>query len=315
MNNVHFEKVIEMPQVDSIIEKEKSLGVRFFAEERWLSYRKNHLDEDCSISADELDSVVIPLFISMHEYGVNGCETLNFVKDALCNASKNGRNLNSAFDFIKYFAIEQLSVDIDNILNNIISRVNDGIIGRSLVVPGKVIAEIKMAALSGECPALFEEREVRAIYSCMRFNENPTYDHDIISLIKDFVINRNISVPYNNILIDVFQSDMKVPFNNQEVKEKERPLLKKGPRNPELHSYIIKIVDATLLKNPNATTYALTEKLGGHLEEYRHNHPEKKNWRISENQLRRWIKEHRELTGQDSQGKHDGNLRLEGITY
>ncbi len=88
MVNINFEKINKTPQVDNIIEQEKSLGVRFIAEERWLSYRKKHLDEDCSISTDELDSVVIPLSISMNEYGVNGHETLNFVKDVLCNASK-----------------------------------------------------------------------------------------------------------------------------------------------------------------------------------------------------------------------------------
>ncbi|HFE3211221.1 TPA: hypothetical protein ACF3HT_002726 [Klebsiella quasipneumoniae subsp. similipneumoniae] len=311
MVNINFEKINKTPQVDNIIEQEKSLGVRFIAEERWLSYRKKHLDEDCSISTDELDSVVIPLSISMHEYGVNGHETLNFVKDVLCNASKNGKNLNSVFGFIKYFAIEKLSVDIDNTLNNIMSRVNDEIIGHSLIVPEQVISEIIMTAFNGECPSLFEEREVRAIYSCMRFNENPPYDNDIISLIKDSVINRNISVPYNNILVDVFQSCMKVPFNNQKVKDKESSLSKKGPRNPELYSYVIKIVDATLLKNPNATTYALTEKLGEHLEKYCHGSLERKKWRISNPQLRRWIKEHRELTGQEPQGKHDGYLRIE----
>ncbi|HDO7197795.1 hypothetical protein [Klebsiella pneumoniae] len=311
MVNINFEKINETPQVDNIIEQEKSLGVRFIAEERWLSYRKKHLDEDCSISTDELDSVVIPLSISMHEYGVNGHETLSFVKDVLCNASKNGKNLNSVFGFIKYFAIEKLSVDIDNTLNNIMSRVNDEIIDHSLIVPEKVIPEIIMTAFNGECPFLFEEREVRAIYSCMRFNENPPYDNDIISLIKDSVINRNISVPYNNILVDVFQSCMKVPFNNQKVKDKESSLSKKGPRNPELYSYVIKIVDATLLKNPNATTYALTEKLGEHLEKYCHGNLERKKWRISNPQLRRWIKEHRELTGQEPQGKHDGYLKIE----
>lgn len=168
-----------------------------------------------------------------------------------------------------------------------------------------------MTALNDEHPALFEEREVRAIYSCIKFNENPPYDNDMISLIKDSVINRIISVPYNNILVDVFQSCMKAPFNNQKVKDKERSLSKKGPRNPELYSYIIKIVDATLLKNPNATTYALTEKLGEHLEKYCHGNLERKNWRISNPQLRRWIKEHRELTGQEPQGKHDGYLKIE----
>lgn len=121
--------------------------------------------------------------------------------------------------------------------------------------------------------------------------------------------------PYTNILIEFFRDNSDIRHKNGQGESKVRLSPKKGPRNPELHSYIIKIVDATLLKNPNATTYALTEKLGAHLEEYRHNHPERKNWRISENQLRRWIKEHRELTGQDSQGKHDGNLKLEGVTY
>ncbi|HHB7695213.1 TPA: hypothetical protein ACN7VG_002980 [Klebsiella pneumoniae] len=311
MNNMNFEKVNEMPQVDNILEQEKSLGVRFFAEERWLSYRKNHLDEDFSISKDELDSVVIPLFISMREYGVNGGETLDFVKNVLCNASQNGKNLKSAFGFIKYFAVEQLSIVFDNTLSNIMSRVNDEIIGHSLITPEKVVPEIIMTALNDEHPALFEEREVRAIYSCIKFNENPPYDNNMISLIKDSVINRNISVPYNNILVDVFQSCMKAPFNNQKVKDKERSLSKKGPRNPELYSYIIKIVDATLLKNPNATTYALTEKLGEHLEKYCHGNLERKNWRISNPQLRRWIKEHRELTGQEPQGKHDGYLKIE----
>lgn len=305
------EKGNRVPQIGTITVPEKYFYIMQLAEEKWLSYRREHPDEDFFISVDELDSVVIPLFISMHDYGVNGHETLNFVKDVLCDVNKKGRKLKSTFDFIKYFAIQKLSVDIDNTFNNIISRVNDEIIGHSLIATEKVIPTIIMAALNGERPALFEEREIRAIYSCMRFNENPPYDNDIISLIKDSVINRNISVPYNYILVDVFQNDMKFPFNNQKMKDKERSLSKKGPRNPELYSYIIKIVDATLLKNPNATTYALTEKLGEHLEKYCHENLERKNWRISNPQLRRWIKEHRELTGQEPQAKHDGYLKIE----
>ncbi|MEI3680844.1 hypothetical protein [Klebsiella pneumoniae] len=303
------------PQVTNIRVPTEFFDIQSLAVDSWISFRKNNLIEGALMSVDELDSIATQFLFSIHKYGFNGIGTLDTVRDLLEQYYVDGKDIISFFEFIIRIAKDELDKKINIKFNEMSAHLKLKFNGERLISPNVVISSIR-DFLNDNGLVFIEEREIKILSGgvCLK-DDYFSYETEVFSLISDYVVGRVIVSPYTNILIEFFRDNSDIRHKNGQGESKVRLSPKKGPRNPELHSYIIKIVDATLLKNPNATTYALTEKLGAHLEEYRHNHPERKNWRISENQLRRWIKEHRELTGQDSQGKHDGNLKLEGVTY
>ncbi|EJX5185988.1 hypothetical protein ACGG0V_001983 [Salmonella enterica] len=301
----------DIPQIANVKVPYDHFNIQSLAMESWLSFRKNNSNNDWLVSVDELDSILTDLFYSIHKYGFNSIGTLDTIRTLLDKVYSEKKDVISFFNLILRITKDELNMRINEMFNNMSSYLKAKLKDESLIVPSMLISSIR-DFLNDNKFDFFDEREIKILSGgvCLK-DEFISYECEIFSLISDCVIDRVVVSPYTNILIEFFRDNNDMRHDNEELENKVKLSPKKGPRNPELYSYVIGIVDATLRKYPNATTYALTEKLEEHLDKYFHGDPERKKWRISNPQLRRWIKEHREMTGQEPQGKHDGYLKLE----
>lgn len=301
----------DTPQITNLKVPYDHFDIQSLAMESWLSFRKNNSNNDWLVSVDDLDSILTDLFYSIHKYGFNSIGTLDTIRSLLDKAYADEKDVISFFNLILRITKDELNTRINDIFNKMSSYLKVKFKDKSLIVPDMLISSIR-GFLNDNKFDFFDKREIKILSGGAFLNDDfISYECEIFSLITDCVIDRVVVSPYTNILIEFFRDNNDMRHDNEQLENKVKPSPKKGPRNPELYSYVIGIVDATLRKHPNATTYALTEKLGEHLEKYYHGNQERKNWQISNPQLRRWIKEHRELTCQEPQGKHDGYLRLE----
>ncbi|XGI79534.1 hypothetical protein ACED16_21555 [Enterobacter hormaechei] len=299
------------PQITKLKVPYDHFDIQNLAMESWLSFRKNNSNNDWLVSVDELDSIFTDLFYSIHKYGFNSIGTLDTIRSLLDKAYSDEKDVISFFNLILRITKDELNIRMSEIFNEMSSCLKLKFKDEGLISPNMLISSVR-GFLNDNKFDFFDEREIKILSGgiCLK-DDFISYESEIFSLISDYVINRVVVSPYTNILVEFFRDSNYMRHDNEQLESKVKLSSKKGPRNPELYSYVIGIVDATLRKHPNATTYALTEKLEEHLDKYCHSDPDRKQWRISNPQLRRWIKEHRELTGQEPQGKHDGYLKLE----
>ncbi|MEQ4933018.1 hypothetical protein ABN147_16175 [Klebsiella oxytoca] len=290
-------------QITSMKIPEVYFDIQSAAEKSWLSFRQAHSNGDGFISIDELDSIATHLYVVIHKYGFNGIGTLDTVRSLLDQASSDGRDILSFFDFILRIASYELENKIGTMLNEMSVHLK-GFFKRKMLVEHKVLSSTIRTFLDKNDFYLFDERDIRLICGCCDvFGDEFSYEYAAYSLIKESVLNKVIVLPYKNILIEFFRDGCHTYSESMQQNIECKPPLKKGARNKELHSYVIRIVAATLHKHPNASTYALTRELDKHLA--------REKQKISSQTLTRWINAHRKETGQESQGKHEGYLKLE----
>ncbi|MHC3687978.1 hypothetical protein [Klebsiella pneumoniae] len=282
---------------------EAYFDIQSAAEKSWLSFRQAHSNGDGFISIDELDSIATHLYTVIHKYGFNGIGTLDTVRSLLDQANSDGRGILSFFDFILRIVSYELENKIDTTLNEINVYLKD-LFKRKILVEHEMLSSSIRKVLDQNEFCLFDERDIRIISNCCDiFGENFSCEYAAYSLVKESVLNRVILLPYKNILIEFFRDASHIYSESMRQDIESKSSLKKGARNKELHSYVIRIVVATLHKHPNASTYALTRELDKHLA--------KEKRKVSPQTLTRWIEAHRKETGQESQGKHEGHLKLE----